>query len=169
MKIHLHTYIILRDDDQAYLLYRHLSDGKAEPIETLIWSDWDIYPFTMPTLSYGMRMSSQVVSDGADGYTYALEPIPVEDLMQDAKRQLTDAVQRHLDETAQGRGYDGILSLCSYIASPNPPFKEEAEAGLAWRDAVWLKCYQVMADVIGGVRQIPSEEELLAELPTIGW
>lgn len=82
---------------------------------------------------------------------------------------LTDAVQRHLDATAQSRGYDGILSLASYAASPNPPFAAEGAAGLAWRDAVWLYCYQVLAAVQAGTRPIPTADALVAELPPMVW
>lgn len=80
-----------------------------------------------------------------------------------------DAVQRHLDATAQTRGYDGILSLASYAASTHPPFAAEGRAGADWRDAVWGYCYQVLADVEAGTRPIPSIAELIAELPAMVW
>jgi hypothetical protein len=82
---------------------------------------------------------------------------------------LTAAVQAHLDATARTRNYDGILSLCSYAASTNPTFAAEGQAGVNWRDAVWASCYTIMAAVQGGTRAVPSKEELIAELPVIGW
>lgn len=82
---------------------------------------------------------------------------------------LTAAVQRHLDATARTRNYDGILSLCSYATSTDPVFSAEGQAGVTWRDAVWRRCYEVMADVRAGVQPVPTAEELIASLPVIGW
>lgn len=101
----------------------------------------------------------------------------VEDLTGDAlaaamaavRQDMTAVVQRYLDATAQLRGYDGILSLCSYAASVNQPFAAEGDAGIVWRDAVWLYCYQVLADVAAGTRPIPTADELIAELPAMVW
>jgi len=85
------------------------------------------------------------------------------------QKEMTDAVQRHLDSTARTRNYDGILSLASYATSTNPTFSAEGQAGVAWRDAVWAYCYQVLADVQAAVRTIPTEEALIAELPAMVW
>lgn len=82
---------------------------------------------------------------------------------------LTDAVQRHLDNTARQRNYDGILSACTYAASTNPQFATEGQACMAWRDAVWAACYQVNSEVQNGTRAVPTEAELLALLPTMTW
>lgn len=79
-------------------------------------------------------------------------------------------VQRHLDETVRPRGYDGILSACSYAAGPaGDHFADEGRAALAWRSAVWSKCYAIMADVEQGKRQAPTLDGIIAELPGIVW
>lgn len=92
---------------------------------------------------------------------------------EEAKKQLiqslTSAVQSHLDSTVKVRGYDGIMSLCTYATSTNPAFAAEGQAGVAWRDAVWAKCYEVMQAVLSAQRQAPSTEQLIAELPTFTW
>jgi hypothetical protein len=79
------------------------------------------------------------------------------------------AIQRLLDATAQARGYDHMLSLCSYAESTNARFKAEALAGMAWRDAVWAKAGQVLDQVQAGTRAVPTEAELLGQLPAISW
>jgi hypothetical protein len=83
--------------------------------------------------------------------------------------EMTTAVQRHLDTEAQAHGYDGILSLTSYATSTNAKFGAEGIAGRNWRDAVWAYCYQVLLDVQAETRPIPTEAELIAELPVMVW
>ena len=83
--------------------------------------------------------------------------------------EMTASVQSYLDTEARARSYDGILSLCSYAASVHPKFGPEGLAGVAWRDAVWAACYAILADVQAGQRAVPTEAELLAELPVMVW
>lgn len=83
--------------------------------------------------------------------------------------RLTAAVQRHLDETAQERTYDHMLSLCSYATDPDPVLAAEGQAGVDYRSAVWRHCYGVLNAVTAGERDVPTETELLAELPAFEW
>ena len=85
------------------------------------------------------------------------------------RKVLTDAMQSYLDQTAQTRGYDGILSLCSYATSSNPRFGPEGQAGVALRDAVWAYGYAVIDDITAGKRAVPTAAELVAALPAIIW
>ena len=79
----------------------------------------------------------------------------------------TQQVQNYLDTTAQERGYDGILSLCTYATSSNTTFAEEGQAGVIWRDAVWTKCYEILAGVQAGTREAPTD--IIGELPVMNW
>jgi hypothetical protein len=79
------------------------------------------------------------------------------------------AVQLMLDTKAQERRYDNILSACTYAASTQPKFQAEGLACVAWRDAVWAKCYELMGQVDSGELPQPTVSELLAMLPTMDW
>lgn len=82
---------------------------------------------------------------------------------------LTKAVQEYMDATVQTRGYDNINSACSYAASTDAVFLAEAQACVAWRDKVWRFCYNTLAQVLAGQRDIPTADQLISELPTLEW
>lgn len=83
------------------------------------------------------------------------------------QKQLTDAVQHVLDAKAQELNYDSCLSVCSYIDTGVPKFDAEGRAFRAWRSAVWAKGYEILAQVQSGQRAIPTEAELISELPKL--
>lgn len=86
-----------------------------------------------------------------------------------AQSRLSAAVQTHLDATARARSYNSALSCVSYVDSTVAQYRTEATAMRDWRDAVWQRCYELLAEVQAGQRPIPSEQELIALLPTILW
>ena len=88
------------------------------------------------------------------------EPTPEE-----VQKQMTDAVQAALDNFAKTRGYDGIMSACSYSNSTDAQFKLEADYCIQLRDTTWRMGYAILAEVKAGNRPVPSVEELIAELP----
>ena len=85
------------------------------------------------------------------------------------KKVLTNAVQAYMDTVAQTRGYDNIHTACSYVNSTDEIFAAEGAACLAWRDSVWRKCYDILAEVQAGIRPIPTVDDLIAELPAFDW
>lgn len=91
----------------------------------------------------------------------------VQELQAQAQNQLTAAVQHVLDSKAQELNYDSCLSVCSYIDTGVPKFDAEGRAFRTWRSAVWAKGYEILAQVQAGQRAIPTEAELIAELPQL--
>ncbi|TDX29096.1 hypothetical protein DFO67_108140 [Modicisalibacter xianhensis] len=83
--------------------------------------------------------------------------------------ELTRHIQEHLDATAQQRRYDGILSLCTYATSVNAKFAAEGQAGVEWRDAVWAKGYELLAQAQAGQISVPTKDDLIAMLPAFQW
>ena len=83
------------------------------------------------------------------------------------QKQLTNSVQRVLDSKAQELLYDSCLSVCSYIDTGVAKFDAEGKAFRKWRSQVWAKGYEILAEVQEGKREIPTAEELIAELPEL--
>lgn len=80
-----------------------------------------------------------------------------------------DAVQAHLDETAQSRDYDNTYTCLSYLSSTDEIWRRESNAFNAWRDQVWRKCHEILNAVMAGTKPQPTIDELIAELPAIDW
>ena len=79
------------------------------------------------------------------------------------RQELETAVQNMLDNAAKAKGYDSILSACTYAAYPNQ-FQAEGQEFVAWRGAVWAKCYEILGEVEVGTRPVPTVPELLAKI-----
>lgn len=96
------------------------------------------------------------------------EPVDAETSDQ-AFLRLQAVVQRRLDEWAKERGYESILSLCTYATSTVPKFQAEGQRGVEVRDTCWQFGYSLLAQVESGQAPIPSEDELLQMLPPMEW
>lgn len=97
------------------------------------------------------------------------EPVVPEPTPEEIIAQYTDAIQRRLDDFARTRGYDGILSACTYATSPTPKFATEGQYCVAQRDATWADAYTILDEVLAGTRPMPTLDELFAELPELVW
>lgn len=82
---------------------------------------------------------------------------------------IVQAVQGHMDAVAGTRGYDSIMSACTYATSSVAQFAAEGQAAVYWRDSVWSYCYGVLGAVQAGTRAVPTIPDLLAELPAMSW
>lgn len=80
----------------------------------------------------------------------------------------TAAIQQRLDAFAQTRGYDGILSACTYATSAVPKFQAEGQTCVDVRDATWTTAYAILADVQAG-GPMPTMDQVMAELPALEW
>jgi hypothetical protein len=113
------------------------------------------------------------VSDGKGGWEAPPPPPepepPPPPTPEQVQAQYTSAVQARLDGFAQQRGYDGILSACSYSVSEDPLFRAEGLAAVAARDATWRRCYEIMGAVLAGAMELPALDAFLLELPRLEW
>jgi len=79
-------------------------------------------------------------------------------------KAVEDGVQAHLDAEAQTKGYESILSACSYAAYANT-YQVEGQSFIVWRGAVWDYCYAELAKIQAGTRTEPTLDAFLLELP----
>jgi hypothetical protein len=90
--------------------------------------------------------------------------------IQAIKDDIVQKTQEHLDEFAQTRQYDNILSACTYANSPTPKFAAEGLYCIQQRDATWAELYKIMSEVEAEIRPVPASfEEIVGELPVLAW
>ena len=65
--------------------------------------------------------------------------------------------------------YDNGFAIASYAASTNETFRDEAQRFIAWRDGVWSKCYEILADFESGEIEMPTVDYVMERLPTLDW
>lgn len=84
--------------------------------------------------------------------------------------RFTDMLQKRLDYFAQGRGYDNILSACTYASSTIPKFAAEGQRAVVLRDQTWATAYAILAAVLQEQRPVPTRiQDIEAELPVMEW
>ena len=78
------------------------------------------------------------------------------------------AIQAELDRQAQAKGYDNIVSACSYAAQAvGAPFQAEGAAFLAWRSSVWVQAYSELAQIQAGTMSMPTPAQAVAAMPVL--
>lgn len=83
---------------------------------------------------------------------------------------IVKATQLRLDDFAQTRNYDGILSACTYATSTVPRFQAEGQACVEARDATWSTLYALLAEAQAGTRPMPSSyADIEPLLPALAW
>ena len=81
-------------------------------------------------------------------------------------KDMANAIQELLDNTAQAYRYDDIKSVRSYTGFTGP-FQEECTILAQWASACWVHAGVVESDVLQGIRAMPTIDEVLAELPQL--
>lgn len=86
------------------------------------------------------------------------------------KADIIAATQVRLDSFARTRGYDGIMSACTYATDSNPKFAAEGQYCVTKRGETWAKVYAMEAEVLAGTRPMPTSfTDVEPELPALEW
>lgn len=83
----------------------------------------------------------------------------------------SELVEAWMNSVVAERGYGSLLAACSYSVSSVQQWKNEAMACIVWRDAVWNRCYELMAQFSSdeNASSIPRNDDFLKMLPQIDW
>ena len=126
-----------------------------------------------------LEVAPPAAPDGSWPYAmdggWQMRPLPVEPeaeqppapTFEQRAAALLASVDAHLNKAAQARGYDDRNTFYMRAAVPASPFYPEGLVFATWMDAVYAKCYEVIAVVQSGAMAEPTQEQLLALLPVL--
>jgi alkanesulfonate monooxygenase SsuD/methylene tetrahydromethanopterin reductase-like flavin-dependent oxidoreductase (luciferase family) len=93
------------------------------------------------------------------------EPLPAPGpTPEEIKRQITAALDAHVEAQARALQYNSAAHLVGYAASTVPDWRAEAEAFVVWRDKVWLAAIAKQAEAME-TGTAPSVEDAIEALP----
>ena len=76
-------------------------------------------------------------------------------------------ISNYIDQKAREFGYSDATSIISYINSSNLKYKSEAENFNNFRTLCWEKCEAIQEEVRQGLRNMPTLEQVIKELPDL--
>lgn len=104
--------------------------------------------------------------DGTWVKVFTVQQLPLETVV----NNLTSAIQQRLDAFARERGYDSILSACTYATSGTDRFRLDGQTAVAARDDTWVAAHTYMQAVLSGAAPTPTSfEEVVKHLPVLTW
>lgn len=110
-------------------------------------------------------LQGKQIEPGPDGMPRAYEAPAL--TFEQRKNALLAAVDAHMNAAAATKGYDSILNAALRAALPSSAFHAEGVAFGTWMDAVYAKCYDVLAKVQAEEIAEPTQQELIAMLPVL--
>jgi len=152
-------------------------DNKVPCFVAGVWTqNDDLRGQTVYEIETKMESVIDYVGPIADGFT-ELEPtefdvwnvdkweVDADAELQSVIKTMNSGIQAHLNTQAQLLRYDDINSIGKYVGYDNE-FRVESEKLGAWAGSCWKVAEQIETDVINEVREIPTLEEVILELPT---
>lgn len=150
----------------------------AQPTQASL-AEWGVFPVVQTQIPASNPLTQTVVEDTPiqiDGVWVQVWEVrsassqEIADRKQAIKARITDQVQQRLDEFAMTRGYDGIISACSYATSQHPKYGPEGRYCVSAREDTWDVLFTIESEVIAGTRPMPmSYAEIEQDLPVLAW
>lgn len=78
---------------------------------------------------------------------------------------IKQTVESHIQKNIERLDYTRIERVPLYIN--HPEWGEVAREIEEWNSNVWKKCYQILEECLSGIREIPTPDEIIVELPKL--
>lgn len=86
-----------------------------------------------------------------------------------ADKRLIEAAEEFMNMIVRERGYYSIFTAVSYAGDEDVIYDAEGKAAKKWRSKVYRTVYQIIKDVHEGKRDMPTNAQMVLELPDINW
>lgn len=150
-----------------------------EQMSDSVLAEWNVYPVAPVTppahddLMENLVEGTPVLVGDAWTQTWsvvAATPEQIAERQEAIRSRITRRVQQRLDDFAATRGYDNIVSACSYATSQHAKYGPEGRYCVTAREDTWDVMFQIEASVVAGTRPMPrSYEEIEPDLPVLAW
>lgn len=128
---------------------------------------------TNPATEKLVLSETPTFDNGVWTLTYSIVPMTAQEISQYQEQlyqSIVESTQVRLDKFARTKGYDGIMSACTYATSTDSTFAAEGQRAVDLRDQTWRTLYNLLGEVQAGTRPIPSGfGDIESLLPTLSW
>lgn len=161
---------------RAYLremsLPEDLTNNNTLPAGFVHVNEATTFPIYNP-ITYKLDDGTPTCVDGV--WTMVFKPVEMTQEEQNGaalmmQQMVINGAQQYLDNFAQTKTYDNILSACTYATSSVPKFRTEGQYCVDARDQVWSALNTLLEEVMAGTKPIPkSFDEVVSLLPVLSW
>lgn len=99
----------------------------------------------------------------------ALSPEEQLQYLRSIRPQFKQYLDDHMNSQVAFRDYDNITTACTWKDASDPQWAAESQQAAAFREQCFKVSYQIENAVVAGQQPVPTREEYIAQLPTLGW
>lgn len=99
-----------------------------------------------------------------------LTPAELQTRQEMLRAQIVNNTQARLDNFAKTKGYDNIVSACSYATSAHPKYGVEGRYCVEAREQTWDAMFAIDTEILNGARPVPTGfADIEPLLPVLVW
>lgn len=148
---------------------QYLVDGNVELVDDVPIKGWKVVDRFSDTAEYTELDGTVIPAMTKEEQKVKFYADKTEAEAKALKDAYTTAMENFMDAQANTKGYTSRYTASLRVNSTVAKFKAEGQAYMDWMDTCYNLGYTVLAEVVNGIRPMPTIEEFLAELPKLDW